>query len=141
MFTAKCMMWVVEEAGETWDGACFRQTVLLEHVIPLLNDEENAIRTEETTFVHGPAPCMRANATQQLLCGQERPYCCFLLPSEYRASNSGICFPHMVHLEEGKHFCDDQNLFVSNTYTANSHIRILNMDATSIGPRSFKCDA
>lgn len=67
MFTAKRLMWVIKEHGQSWDGAYFRDIVLSEHVIPFLNDEENVIEVGETTFVHDRAPCMKANLTQELL--------------------------------------------------------------------------
>jgi hypothetical protein len=67
MFTALKMMWVIKERGESWDGAYFRQTILTDNVIPFLNDEDNVPVVGETTFVHDKAPCMRANATQELL--------------------------------------------------------------------------
>lgn len=67
MFTAKRMMWVIKEQGQSWNGDYFRNVVLLENVIPFLNEEENVIKVGETTFVHDRAPCMRANATQLLL--------------------------------------------------------------------------
>jgi len=67
MFTARKLMWVIKEKGETWDGAYFRQSVLTDRVIPFLNDPENVLVTGEAVFVHDKAPCMRANATQQLL--------------------------------------------------------------------------
>lgn len=60
-------MWVFEEEGQSWDGAYFRERILLEHVIPFLNDEGKVISVGETTFVHDHASCMRANVTQQLL--------------------------------------------------------------------------
>ena len=67
MFTAKRMMWVIKHEGQSWNGVYFRETVLLEHVIPFLNDDDNVISVCETTFVHDRAPCMKANATQKLL--------------------------------------------------------------------------
>jgi hypothetical protein len=63
MFTAKRLMWVIKEHGESWNGEYFRQTVLAENVIPFLKRRENVLNVRETTFL----PCMKAIATQQLL--------------------------------------------------------------------------
>jgi len=67
MFSAKKLMWVIKEKGESWDGAYFREKILTDRVIPFLQDPENVLIVEEAIFVHDKAPCMRANATQQLL--------------------------------------------------------------------------
>lgn len=67
MFTAKKMLWVLKEKGESWDGGYFRDTILIENVIPFLNDPENVLVVGEAVFLHDKAPCMRAKATQQLL--------------------------------------------------------------------------
>jgi hypothetical protein len=74
MFTAKRMLWVFKEDGQSWDGAYFRDVILLESVIPFLNDEDNVISVGETIFVHDRAPCMKANATQQLLRDQKMKF-------------------------------------------------------------------
>ena len=66
-FTARKMMWVLKEQGESWDGPYFRQKILLDTVIPFLQDPENVLSVAETTFLHDIVPCMRAVATQQLL--------------------------------------------------------------------------
>ena len=67
LFTAKKLMWVIKEKGESWDGAYFREKILTERVIPFLNDRENVLIVNEAVFLHDKAPCMRAKATQQLL--------------------------------------------------------------------------
>ena len=67
MFTAKRLLWVIKDEGQSWNGAYFRETVLLEKVVSFLNDENNVVSVGETTFVHDRAPCMKANATQLLL--------------------------------------------------------------------------
>jgi len=67
MFTAKKLFWVLKENGESWDGTYFREKILMENVIPFLNDPQNVLNVGEAVFVHDKAPCMRANATQQLL--------------------------------------------------------------------------
>lgn len=67
LFTAKKLMWVMKEKGESWDGAYFREKILTERVIPFLNDPENVLITGEAVFLHDKAPCMRAKATQHLL--------------------------------------------------------------------------
>jgi hypothetical protein len=36
-------------------------------VIPFLKNAENVVDVDQVTFIHDNAPCMRANATQQLL--------------------------------------------------------------------------
>ena len=41
MFTAKRMLVVVKENGESWSGQYFRDIVLAEHVIPFLKDGQN----------------------------------------------------------------------------------------------------
>lgn len=66
MFTAKKLMWVVKEKGESWDGGYFREKILQERVIPFLNDPDNVLVVGEAVFLHDKAPCMRAKATQQL---------------------------------------------------------------------------
>ena len=67
LFTAKKLMWVIKEKGESWDGGYFREKILTERVIPFLNDPENVLVVGEAVFLHDKAPCMRAKATQQLL--------------------------------------------------------------------------
>lgn len=67
IFTAKKLMWVIKEQGESWDGCYFRDTILTKNVIPFLNNSDNVLVVGEATFLHDKAPCMRANATQQLL--------------------------------------------------------------------------
>jgi hypothetical protein len=71
MFTARKLMWAFKEKGESWDGAYFREVILVQHVIPFLEDPNNVLVVGETTFVHDKAPCMRANATQHLLTENE----------------------------------------------------------------------
>lgn len=60
------MLWVLKDR-EVWDGAYFRDQILIGHVIPFLLDPNNVLTPGEAVFVHDKAPCMRANATQQLL--------------------------------------------------------------------------
>jgi hypothetical protein len=67
MFSAKKLTWVLKERGESWDGTYFRETILKEHVIPFLSNPENVISVDDAIFLHDKAPCMKANATQQLL--------------------------------------------------------------------------
>ncbi|CAF1135896.1 unnamed protein product [Didymodactylos carnosus] len=45
----------------------FRVQVLVQHVFPFLENEENVIDVDEVIFVHDKAPCMEANMTQQLI--------------------------------------------------------------------------
>jgi len=66
-FTAKKLLWILKEKGERWDGDYFREKILIENVIPFLNDPGNVLLVGEAVFVHDKAPCMRAKATQQLL--------------------------------------------------------------------------
>ena len=66
-FTVKRMMWVVKEHGQSWDGVYFRQNILIDRVIPFLQNTNNVIDVQETTFLHDRAPCMSALATQALL--------------------------------------------------------------------------
>ena len=65
-FTSKKMMWVIKEKGESWNGDYFRQ-LLLDNVIPFLQNPRNVLHVGHATFLHDKAPCMRALATQQLL--------------------------------------------------------------------------
>ena len=65
-FTAKKMMWVIKEKGESWDGTYFRK-ILLDNVIPFLQNPTNVLSVGQTTFLHDKAPCMKALATQQIL--------------------------------------------------------------------------
>ncbi|CAF1388175.1 unnamed protein product [Rotaria sp. Silwood1] len=67
MFTAKKLLWVLKEHGQSWDGAYFRDTILRQQVIPFLRDSSNVLDTNEVIFLHDKAPCMKANATQHLL--------------------------------------------------------------------------
>jgi hypothetical protein len=67
IFTSKKLLWVLKDKGESWTGQYFRDTVLTQHVIPFLKDEENVIDVDAVIFVHDKAPCMRANMTQHLL--------------------------------------------------------------------------
>ena len=67
MFTAKRLMWVVKEQGQSWNGRYFRDIVLTQHVIPFLKSLENVLSIKEITFLHDRALCMSALATQNLL--------------------------------------------------------------------------
>lgn len=67
MFTAKKLLWILKEHGQSWDGAYFRETVLRQHVIPFLRNPMNVLDVHEVVFLHDKAPCMKANATQHLL--------------------------------------------------------------------------
>lgn len=67
MFTAKKLLWVMKEHGQSWDGTYFRETILHQHVIPFLCNPDNVLDTNEVIFLHDKAPCMKANATQHLL--------------------------------------------------------------------------
>ncbi len=40
-------------------------------MIPFLKNAENVVDVDQVTFIHDKAPCMRANATQQLLIDSE----------------------------------------------------------------------
>ena len=40
---------------------------MIQHLFPFLKNEENVIDVDEVTFVHGKAPCMKANMIQQLI--------------------------------------------------------------------------
>ncbi|CAF3703691.1 unnamed protein product [Rotaria sp. Silwood1] len=67
IFTAKKLLWVLKEEGQSWDGAYFREIILQKHVIPFLRNPTNVLDTNEVIFLHDKAPCMKANATQHLL--------------------------------------------------------------------------
>ena len=42
-FTAKRLMWVTKEAGQSWTGDYFRDNVLSKEVIPFLKDRRNVL--------------------------------------------------------------------------------------------------
>ncbi len=67
IFTAKKLHWVIKERGQSWDGEYFRETILKQNVIPFLKNQANVVDTDQVTFIHDKAPCMKANATQELL--------------------------------------------------------------------------
>jgi hypothetical protein len=67
MFTAKKLLWVLNEEGQSWDGAYFREIILQQHVIPFLRNPNNVLDTDAVLFLHDKAPCVKANATQHLL--------------------------------------------------------------------------
>ena len=58
---------MIKEKGHSWDGAYFRQTILIENAIPFLKDPQNVVSVDDTTFLHDRAPCMKALATQAVL--------------------------------------------------------------------------
>lgn len=66
-FTAKRMFWVIKDQGQKWDGAYFREKILLETVFPFLRNPENVLDPDEVCFLHDMAPCFRANETQKLM--------------------------------------------------------------------------
>jgi hypothetical protein len=66
-FTAKSLIWVIKEDGQSWNGDYFRNEILTKHVIPFLSDSSNVISTTDVTFLHDKAPCFKALATQNLL--------------------------------------------------------------------------
>ncbi|CAF1340182.1 unnamed protein product [Rotaria sp. Silwood1] len=59
--------WLSETPGESWTGQYFRDTILIQHVIAFLKDEENVINVDDAIFVQDKAPFIRANMTQYLL--------------------------------------------------------------------------
>jgi hypothetical protein len=67
MFTAKKLLCVLKEQGQSLDGVYFREIILQEHVIPFLRDPINVLDTNEFVFLHDKVPCMKADATQHLL--------------------------------------------------------------------------
>ena len=66
-FTAKRLMWIIKNKGQSWDGQYFRETVLTEGVFPFLRDAENVISVKDVTYLHDKAPCFKALETQELL--------------------------------------------------------------------------
>ncbi|CAF1517894.1 unnamed protein product [Didymodactylos carnosus] len=66
MFTAKNLLWVLKEDGQSWNGAYFREIILQKHVTSFLRNPINILDTNEVIFLHDKAPCMKANATQHL---------------------------------------------------------------------------
>ena len=42
-FTAKRMVWVVKENGQSWDGDYFRGTILIDNVMLFLKNPENVM--------------------------------------------------------------------------------------------------
>ena len=67
IFTAKRLHWVIKEKGESSTGSYFRDTIIMQHVIPFLKNKKNVIDPDEVIFVHDKAPRMRAYMTQHLL--------------------------------------------------------------------------
>ncbi len=45
LFTARKLMFVIKEDGQSWDGNYIRETVLRENVIPFLKEPENVLDT------------------------------------------------------------------------------------------------
>ena len=70
MFTAKKLLWVMKENGQSWNGKYFCKTILHQHVTPFLRNPDNVLDTNKVIFLHDKAPCMKANATQHLLEGE-----------------------------------------------------------------------
>jgi transposase len=66
-FTARSLLWVVKEKGETWSGEYFRTTILQKEVIPFLKNPANVLDPKEVCFLHDKAPCFKALATQAIL--------------------------------------------------------------------------
>lgn len=66
-FTAKRLLWVIKEEGQTWTGAYFREHVLENNVFPFLRDRNNVLDCKEVCFLHDSAPCFRANETQEFM--------------------------------------------------------------------------
>ncbi|CEF71090.1 Hypothetical protein SRAE_X000041700 [Strongyloides ratti] len=67
MFTGKRLMWMITENDQKWDGDFFRNVILLENVIPFLNNSNNVFNKNEIVFVHDRSSWMKANATQYFL--------------------------------------------------------------------------
>lgn len=65
-FTAKRMMWILKEHGQSWNGTYFRK-MLSENVVPFLKNPENVLSVRDVTFLHDKAPCFKALETQNLL--------------------------------------------------------------------------
>ena len=40
-FTAKWLMWIIKEKGQSWNGEYFRDSVLTGGVFPFLRDRDN----------------------------------------------------------------------------------------------------
>lgn len=66
-FTAKKMMWVIKENGDSWTGEYFRNKILNDNLIPFLRDPDNVIDVDQVTLLHDKAPCFKALQTQQML--------------------------------------------------------------------------
>lgn len=66
-FTARRMMWVVKDNGQSWTAAYFMDTILQQHLIPFLREPDNVIDVDQVTLLHDKAPCFKALAVQQLL--------------------------------------------------------------------------
>ncbi len=66
LFTARRMMWIVKERGESWNGNYFRETVLPK-VHDFLNKKDNVVSIGDTIILHDKAPGWAANPTQELL--------------------------------------------------------------------------
>jgi len=66
-FTARAMIWVVKDQGQSWDGVYFRDVILTQHVFPFLKNPENVLSVKDVCFLHDKAPAFKALATQDLM--------------------------------------------------------------------------
>ena len=86
LLTARRMMWILKDRGESWDGQYFRETVI-PSVHNFLTDEDNVIDTEDVILLHDKAPGWASNATQEML--REGPID-FFSKSEYPGNSPDL---------------------------------------------------
>ena len=67
MFSAKRLIGVIKEDGQTWNGAYFRDTIIRHHILPFMKNEDCVIDINSATFLHDRAPCYKAAETQELM--------------------------------------------------------------------------
>ena len=61
------MMWAIKPLGQSWDGDYFQEKIMMELIIPFLQDPQNLLNVTQITFLHDKAPCMKALQTKNLL--------------------------------------------------------------------------
>ena len=59
LFTARRMLLVIKLVGQSWDGYYFREKILTQHIIPILQDPQNVLDVTQVTFLHDKTLCMK----------------------------------------------------------------------------------
>ena len=52
LFTARQMIWVIKLREQSWDGDYFWEKILMECIIPFLQDAQNVVDITQITFLH-----------------------------------------------------------------------------------------